>query len=139
MKKLFLILLLSAGAVFANGVFDPDIEIKVKGLVCPSCAIGIKNGLKKTKLVKVIKFDTKKQLALVEYFSIEIHPYLGVVNFNFDEFCTDAKLRLTVFERVLNLGDWSSPRRDMTHLCEGPKFGGRGRPLRVLNSPSYYL
>ena len=74
MKKLFLTLLLSTGAVFANGVFDPDIEIKVKGLVCPSCAIGIKNGLKKTKLVKVIKFDTKKQLALVEYFSIEIHP-----------------------------------------------------------------
>ena len=43
MKKLFLTLLLSTGAVFANGVFDPDIEIKVKGLVCPSCAIGIKN------------------------------------------------------------------------------------------------
>ena len=74
MKKLFLILLLSVGATFANGVFDPDIEIKVKGLVCPSCAIGIKNGLNKTKLIKTIKFDTKKQIVLVEYISIEIHP-----------------------------------------------------------------
>jgi copper chaperone CopZ len=73
-RKLFLILLLSVGTTFANGVFDPDIEIKVKGLVCPSCAIGIKNGLKKTKLTKIIKFDTKKQVVLVEYFSIEIHP-----------------------------------------------------------------
>lgn len=59
--------------VFAN-VFNPDIEIKIKGLVCPSCGIGIKNGLQKTKLVKQIKFDTKKQLCIVEYISIEIHP-----------------------------------------------------------------
>jgi copper chaperone CopZ len=54
---------------------DPDIEIKIKGLVCPSCGIGIKNGLQKTRLVKEIKFNTKKQLCLVEYISlIEIHP-----------------------------------------------------------------
>jgi len=53
---------------------DPDVEIKINGLVCPSCAIGIKNGLNKTKLVKEIKFDTKKQICLVEYISIEIHP-----------------------------------------------------------------
>ena len=53
---------------------DPDIEIKINGLVCPSCGIGIKNGLNKTKLVKQIKFDTKKQLCFVEYISIEIHP-----------------------------------------------------------------
>ena len=53
---------------------DPDIEIKINGLVCPSCAIGIKNNLKKTKLIKQIKFDTKKQICLVEYISIEIHP-----------------------------------------------------------------
>ena len=45
---------------------------KINGLVCPSCAIGIKNGLNKTKLVKQIKFDTKKQLCFVEYISIEI-------------------------------------------------------------------
>jgi len=66
--------------VFAN-VFDPDIEIKIKGLVCPSCAIGIKNGLQKTKLVKQIKFNTKKQLCIVEYISIEIHPSQIAKNF----------------------------------------------------------
>ena len=61
-------------AYATESVFDPDIEIKIKGLVCPSCAIGIKNGLQKTRLVKEIKFNTKKQLCLVEYVSIEIHP-----------------------------------------------------------------
>ena len=58
----------------AQSVFDPDVEIKIKGLVCSSCAIGVKKGLQKTKLVKKIKFDTKKQLCLVEYISVEIHP-----------------------------------------------------------------
>ena len=78
MKKaitILLIFLFGTCLTYANnGVFDPDIEIKIKGLVCPSCAIGIKNGLKKTRLVKEIKFNTKKQLCLVEYISIEIHP-----------------------------------------------------------------
>ena len=57
-----------------KGVFDPDVELKVPGLVCPSCAIGIKNGLKKTNLIKTIKFDVKKEICLIEYISIEIHP-----------------------------------------------------------------
>jgi len=57
-----------------GGVFDPDIEIEVKGLVCPSCGIGVKKGLMKTKLIKELKMDTKKQIVSVEYFSIEIHP-----------------------------------------------------------------
>ena len=48
---------LGMGAAFwafsaPNKPIDPDIEVKVRGLVCPSCAIGIKNGLKKTKLIK---------------------------------------------------------------------------------------
>ena len=54
--------------------FDPDVEIKIKGLVCSSCAIGVKKGLDKTKLVKKIRFDTQKQLCIIEYISIEIHP-----------------------------------------------------------------
>ena len=54
--------------------FDPDVEIKIPGLVCSSCAIGVKNGFKKTKLTKVIKFDTKKQLCFIEFVSIHIHP-----------------------------------------------------------------
>ena len=54
--------------------FDPDIEVKIKGLVCSSCAIGVKKGLDKTKLVKKVRFDTQKQLCTIEYVSIEIHP-----------------------------------------------------------------
>jgi len=57
-----------------KGVFDPDVELKIPGLVCASCAIGIKNGFKKTKLVKRIEFDTKKEICLIEFISIQIHP-----------------------------------------------------------------
>jgi len=68
------ILLLSSVLLLYGKNFNPDVEIKINGLVCSSCAIGIKNNLKKTKLIKQIKFDTKKQICLVEYISIEIHP-----------------------------------------------------------------
>ena len=54
--------------------FDPDVELSIPGLVCSSCGIGIRNGLKKTKLTKLIKFDTKKQICQIEFVSIEIHP-----------------------------------------------------------------
>ena len=60
MKKLFLILLLSITGTFAAGVFSPDVEIKINGLVCPSCAIGLKNSFKKNIKVKGLKMDTKK-------------------------------------------------------------------------------
>ena len=50
--------------------FDPDVEIKIKGLVCSSCAIGVKKGLDKTKLVKKVRFDTQKQLCIIEYLSL---------------------------------------------------------------------
>ena len=41
---------------------DADMEVKVPGLVCSSCAIGIKRKLKPEDNVKYIAFDTKKQL-----------------------------------------------------------------------------
>ena len=72
--KYLLIALFFFSASLRGEVFDPDIEIKVNGLVCPSCAIGIKIGLNKTNLIKSLKIDSKKQTVLVEYFSIEIHP-----------------------------------------------------------------
>ena len=53
---------------------DPDVELKIPGLVCPSCAIGIKSGFKKTHLVKKIEFNTKKQICLIEFTSVQIHP-----------------------------------------------------------------
>ena len=68
------ILVTSLSGSEPKGVFDPDVELKIPGLVCPSCAIGIKSGFKKTKLIKTIKFDTKKQICQIEFISIEIHP-----------------------------------------------------------------
>ncbi len=53
---------------------DPDVEIRVKGLVCPSCAIGLKNVFKKDSHVKGLKMDTKKGTLSLEYWGIEIHP-----------------------------------------------------------------
>lgn len=52
--------------------FEPDMEVKINGLVCSSCAIGIKKYFKKYTLqVDDVKFDTKKQLALVDFFKNE--------------------------------------------------------------------
>ena len=46
--------------------FQPDLEIKINGLVCSSCGIGIKRGFKKEINVLDVKFDTKKQVALID-------------------------------------------------------------------------
>ena len=46
--------------------FQPDLEIKINGLVCASCGIGIKRGFKEEINVLDIKFDTKKQIALID-------------------------------------------------------------------------
>ena len=43
---------LLAAALF----FQPDLEIKINGLVCSSCAIGVKRGFKKHSDVLDIKF-----------------------------------------------------------------------------------
>jgi len=66
--------LLFVVSLYASPNIDPDIEIKIPGLVCQSCAIGVKKGLKKTNLIKAIKFNVEKEICLVEYISIEIHP-----------------------------------------------------------------
>ena len=65
-------LLVGMGLVFmANSASDnpinPDIEINVPGLVCSSCAIGIKKFFKKEINVKYIAFDITKQLVLVDF------------------------------------------------------------------------
>ena len=46
--------------------FQPDLEVKINGLVCASCGIGIKRGFKKEINVLDKKFDTKKQVALID-------------------------------------------------------------------------
>tara|TARA_R100000908_G_C3682861_1_gene100656 strand:- start:211 stop:642 length:432 start_codon:yes stop_codon:yes gene_type:complete len=50
---------------------DPDMEVKVNGLVCASCAIGIKRKLKPEVNIKSLAFDTKKQLLLIDFIKIK--------------------------------------------------------------------
>ena len=53
---------------------DPDVEVTIKGLVCSSCAIGLKNAFKKDSHVKGLKIDINKGILSLEYWGIEIHP-----------------------------------------------------------------
>ena len=59
---------------FGNKVVDPDVEVLIPGMVCPSCAVGIKIGFKKTKKVKNLEMVTKKEIILLEYWGPEVHP-----------------------------------------------------------------
>jgi copper chaperone CopZ len=76
MKSILVTIMLYALSAFAasGSVSDPDIQIKVDGLVCSSCAIGIKKGLMRTKLIKGLKIDIHAQSVFVEYWKTEIHP-----------------------------------------------------------------
>jgi hypothetical protein len=51
----------------ADKFFNPDMEVKVLGLVCPSCAIGLKNSFKRHHKVLGLKMDTKKQLLSLDF------------------------------------------------------------------------
>ena len=75
-KILICLLLLSIINLSAEtkDTFNPDVELKIIGLVCPSCAIGIKNGFLKTKLIKKLKFDSKRQTCRIEFIFVQIHP-----------------------------------------------------------------
>jgi hypothetical protein len=53
-------------AVLSFPAFNHDLEIKINGLVCPSCGIGIKRGFKREFNVIDVKFNVKKQLALID-------------------------------------------------------------------------
>ena len=60
MYKLILLLMLLPSVLHAN-----IIEVKVLGLVCNACGIGIKKHLLKTKKVKTIKLNTEKHLTYI--------------------------------------------------------------------------
>ena len=47
--------------------FKPDMEVKVLGLVCPSCAIGLKNSFKRHPKVLGLKMNTKIQLLSLDF------------------------------------------------------------------------
>jgi copper chaperone CopZ len=68
------ILLFLSSFLLGAANFDPDVEIKINGLVCPLCAIGLKNLFKRNVYVKELEMDTKKGILSLEYWSIEIHP-----------------------------------------------------------------
>ena len=63
--------LVGMGVVFIansapNKPIIADTEVTVKGLVCPSCAIGLKNIFKRHILVLNVAIDTKKGLLLLD-------------------------------------------------------------------------
>jgi hypothetical protein len=68
------ILLFLSGALLCARNIDPDVEIKINGLVCPLCATGLKNLFKRHFYVKDLKMDTQKGILFLEYWNIEIHP-----------------------------------------------------------------
>ena len=58
--------LLAAGLSFST--FNHDLEIKINGLVCSSCGIGIKKGFKNEFNVIDIKFDVNNIKLVLESF-----------------------------------------------------------------------
>ena len=65
--KYFITLFLSVSILNAAPFWEPDAEIKVLGLVCPSCAIGVKKAFQRHRSVVGVKMDTKKQLLFLDF------------------------------------------------------------------------
>ena len=72
MIKYLLILLFSFSVILRADVFDPDVEITIKGLVCQLCAVGLKKTFAKHINVKGLKMDTEKGILSLEYWGIAI-------------------------------------------------------------------
>ncbi len=51
----------------ADNFLKPDMEVKVLGLVCPSCAIGLKNSFKRHTKVLDLKMNTNIQLLSLDF------------------------------------------------------------------------
>jgi len=71
--KYFLLFIFALSLNAAPNI-DPDVEIRINGLVCSSCAVGLKKVFKKDSRVKSLKIDTNKGILSLEYWNIEIHP-----------------------------------------------------------------
>jgi len=65
--KYLITLFLTVATLHASAFIEPDAEVKVLGLVCPSCAIGLKNNFKRHSFVKKVTIDTKKGLMLLDF------------------------------------------------------------------------
>ena len=72
MIKYLLILIFCFSVILKADAFNSDVEITINGLVCPSCAIGLKKSFTKHVNVKGLKIDTKKGILSLEYWGIAI-------------------------------------------------------------------
>ena len=97
MIKLFLL-----AAVLSSQAFNHDLEIKINGLVCSSCGIGIKKGFKKEFNVNDIKFDVKKQLALVDLKESDAGRVYWLPNKKILKIVEDAGYEVTSIKRLWN-------------------------------------
>ena len=95
MIKLFLL-----AAVLSSQAFNHDLEIKINGLVCSSCGIGIKKGFKKEFNVNDIKFDVKKQLALVDLKESDAGRVYWLPNKKILKIVKDAGYKVTSIKRI---------------------------------------
>ena len=102
MIKLFLL-----AAVLSSQAFNHDLEIKINGLVCSSCGIGIKKGFKKEFNVNDIKFDVKKQLALVDLKESDSGRVYWLPNKKILKIVKDAGYKVTSIKRISD----AKPRR----------------------------
>ena len=96
--------LFGASLVFtasASNVFNSDMEVKIKGLVCSSCGIGIKRNFKKYPLqVNEVKFNTSKQIALIDFFENENGRIYWLKNQEIIKLVENAGYKVTSIKRL---------------------------------------
>ena len=94
-------------AVLSSQAFSHDLEIKINGLVCSSCGIGIKRGFKREFNVNDIKFDVRKQLALVDLKESDSGRVYWLPNKKILKIVKDAGYEVTSIKRISD----AKPRR----------------------------
>ena len=104
-RKMVKSLLLAA--VLSSQAFNHDLEIKINGLVCSSCGIGIKRGFKREFNVNDVKFDVKKQLALVDLKESDSGRVYWISNQKIIKIVKDAGYEVTSIKRISD----AKPRR----------------------------
>ena len=104
-RKMVKSLLLAA--VLSSQAFNHDLEIKINGLVCSSCGIGIKRGFKREFNVNDVKFDVKKQLALVDLKESDSGRVYWISNQKILKIVKDAGYEVTSIKRISD----AKPRR----------------------------
>ena len=104
-RKMVKSLLLAA--VLSSQAFNHDLEIKINGLVCSSCGIGIKRGFKREFNVNDVKFDVRKQLALVDLKESDAGRVYWISNKKILKIVKDAGYEVTSIKRISD----AKPRR----------------------------